>query len=217
MIDAQVSMPEYLLQQLNWRYATKQFDPDQQISEALWTRLEHSLVLSPSSFGLQPWKFFVVRDPQLRQQFQQYAWDQSQVVEASHLVVFAYKRGINASDVDRYIQRVASVRQTPIEDLQGFSDMIKGYIDRVSDIDAWSARQTYIALGMFLSAAAMLGIDACPMEGFDPDKVDQALGLPEQGYASVALCAAGYRSEEDKYADLAKVRFPAEQVIEYVG
>ncbi|MEM9979297.1 MAG: NAD(P)H-dependent oxidoreductase [Cyanobacteria bacterium P01_D01_bin.2] len=215
MASTQISTPEYLLEQLNWRYATKQFDPDKKISDELWTLLEHSLVLSPSSFGLQPWKFIVVRDPQLRQQLKPYAWDQPQVADASHLVVFTIKTGLDAADVDRYVARIAEVRQAPLDTLQGFSDTIKGFIQRSTDLEGWATRQVYIALGMFLHTAAMLGVDACPMEGFQPDKFDEVLGLPAAGYASVVLAAAGYRAANDKYASLAKVRFPASQVIDY--
>lgn len=210
--------PDQILQGLNWRYATKKFNPDQKIPDDAWKALEQSLVLAPSSFGMQPWKFFVIRKPELRQQLLEHAWGQSQVVDASHLVVLAIKTNVNASDVDPYIDRVAKVRQMPKDQLEGLENMVKGYLKDPPyplEPDAWSAKQVYIALGFFLYSAAMLGIDACPMEGFVPSKFDQILGLPEQGYSATVLCTAGYRAENDKYADLAKVRFKTEDVVRY--
>ncbi|MEM9119954.1 MAG: NAD(P)H-dependent oxidoreductase [Cyanobacteria bacterium P01_F01_bin.56] len=210
---------QQVLQQLNWRYATKKFDPAKKIPDATWQALEQSLVLAPSSFGLQPWKFFVIRNPEIRQQLQKMAWGQSQIVDASHLVCLAIKKGVNSDDVAPYIDRIADVRQTAKENLQGLGNVIQGFLKEPPfplDVDAWAARQVYIALGFFLYSAAMLGVDTCPMEGFVPAQVDELLGLPEQGYGSVVLCTAGYRAEDDKYIDMAKVRFETEQVVQYV-
>ena len=211
--------PEQIIQKLNWRYATKKFDRDRKISPDDWQALEQSLVLSPSSFGQQPWKFFVIRNADLRQQLQQYAWDQSQVVDASHLVVLASKKDVNDDDVDRYIQRVMDVRQMPKEKLAGMEKAIKGFLQHPPfplDPEAWSTRQVYLALGFFIYSAALLNIDACPMEGFQPDKCDEMLGLADKGYASKVLCALGYRSSEDKLADMAKVRYETEEIVEYI-
>jgi nitroreductase len=208
-----------VLEQLHWRYATKKFDPARKIADDTWHALEQSLVLAPSSFGLQPWKFFVIRNPDIRQRLQAAAWGQSQVVDASHLVVFAIEKGVNAGDVDPYVDRMAEVRQTSKDKLQGLEDMIKGFLKEAPfplDPDAWSARQVYIALGFFLYSAAMLGVDTCPMEGFVPDQVNEILDLPEQGYSAVVMCAAGYRAEDDQYADKAKVRYETEDVVQYI-
>ncbi len=210
---------EQIIQPLKSRYATKKFDPSKKIPDDIWHALEQSLILAPSSFGLQPWKFFVVRNPDLRQQLLPHAWDQSQIVEASHLVVLAIKTNINAGDVAPYIDRVAEVRNMPKGQLEGLENMIKGYLKEPPyplQPDSWSAKQVYIALGFFLYSAALLGVDACPMEGFVPAKFDEILGLPEQGYAATVLCAAGYRAEDDKYADLAKVRYETEDVVQYI-
>lgn len=211
--------PAQVLELLNWRYATKKFDPTKKIPSEIWHALEQSLVLAPSSFGLQPWKFFVVRNPEIRQQLQGAAWGQSQVVDASHLVVFAIKKDVNAADVDPYLDRMAEVRQTSRAQLQGLEDMVKGFLKEPPfpfDPDTWSARQVYIALGFFLYSAAMLAIDTCPMEGFVPAQVDEILDLPGQGYSAVVMCTAGYRAADDKYADMAKVRYETEDVVRYV-
>jgi len=218
MSDAALS-PEQLLHQLNWRYATKSFDTTKKVSDALWETLEQSLLLAPSSFGLQPWKFIVVSDPEIRQKIQAYAWGQVQVVEASHLVVLACKLEVEPADVDHYLESIASIRGVALESLEGLGNMVKGFLASPPypfDPKEWTARQTYIALGQFMTSAAMLGIDTCPMEGFVPAGVDELLGLTAQGYGSVVLCATGYRSADDKYASLAKVRFPKAELIEYI-
>jgi len=211
--------PDQLLTQLHWRYATKAFDPNQTIPAATWHALEQSLVLAPSSFGLQPWTFVVVRNPALRQELLGHANNQRQVVDASHLVVFARKQDLTAADVDPYLQRMAEVRQVPLDSLAGFGGVMKGFLQDPPpgfDVNAWATRQVYIALGMFMTSAALLGVDTCAMEGFVPAEFDRVLGLPDMGCSAVVLCTAGYRHASDKYATLAKVRFPTEAVVRYV-
>jgi len=219
MTSAVIS-PDQVLQQLNWRYATKKFDPTKKISLSDWKTLEQSLVLAPSSFGLQPWKFFVVTNAEIRQQLVEHSWGQTQVVDASHLVVLAIKKNLDAADVDHYIEYMSSVRQVPVDALQGLANIIKGFLNSPPNpinLNEWAARQVYIALGLFMSSAAMLGIDTCPMEGFNPTKYDEILGLSEQGYASVVVCPAGYRAADDKYAVMPKVRYPSEDVVQYIS
>jgi nitroreductase len=212
--------PEQISQQLHWRYATKKFDPTRTIPDDLWQILEQSLVLTPSSFGLQAWKFIVVRDPEMRQKFVEYSWGQKQVADASHVVVFTIKKNIDADYVDHYIARMSEVQGTPIDALQGFSDVVKGFLTQMPDqaaIDTWSAKQVYIALGQFMSCAAMLNIDTCPMEGINPSKYDEVLGLSEQGYSTMVICPAGYRATDDKSAARPKVRFPIEEMVQRIG
>ena len=218
-MNATTFSPQELLKQLEWRYATKEFDSSKKIPEDVWKVLEQSLVLAPSSFGLQPWKFFVIRNPQIRHQLVEHSWGQKQVVDASHLVVLTIKEDVNSKDVDAYLQRMSEVRNTPVEKLQGLGDMVKGFIKRPSDVfdkDAWSTRQVYIALGFFMTCAAMLEIDTCPMEGIVPDKYDEVLGLKDKRFRTAVVCTAGYRLPSDKYANMPKVRFETEDVVEYV-
>jgi len=211
--------PDSVLQQLNWRYATKKFDPTKKISADLWHALEQSLVLAPSSFGLQPWKFFIVENPDIRQQLVAHSWGQAQVVEASHLVVLAIKKDIDGADVDRFVGRMAEVQNIPVANLKGYGDTVKNFLENPPfplEVNAWSTRQVYIALGQFMTCAAMLGVDACPIEGFIPNKYDEILGLTAQGYGAVVVCAAGYRAEDDKYASKPKVRYPTDAVVQYI-
>ena len=214
-----ISTPEQILEQLNWRYATKKFDPTKKIPDSVWKTLEQSLVLSPSSFGLQPWKFFVVRSAEIRDRLVEHSWGQKQVVEASHLVVLAIKKDTNEADVDRFVARMSEVRQVPLDNLQGYGNTVKGFLENPPyplNVNEWAARQTYIALGFYMTCAAMLGIDTCPMEGFIPAKYDEVLGLDKQGYSAVVVCPAGYRADDDKYATMPKVRYGNEDVLNYI-
>jgi nitroreductase len=209
--------PQSLLTALGWRYAVKAFDPSARITEDVWDALERSLVLTPSSYGLQPWKFLVITDPELKARLEPHAWNQKQVTQCSHFVVFLVKRGVNETDVDRWIARMSEVQGVPVEKLKGYKDfMMSDFVNgpRKAVVDEWAARQVYIALGNFMTSAAVLGVDTCPMEGIVPPKFDEVLGLTGTGYATVVACAAGHRSAGDKYASSPKVRYPASAVIE---
>jgi nitroreductase len=204
-----------LIDRLNWRYATKMFDPARKIPPALWTVLEDALVLAPSSFGLQPWKFFVVQNKTVREKLRPAAWNQSQITDASHLVVFAIKKNLNVEDVRRFIALTAKVRGVPVESMAPYQKMMEGFVAKPPmDINAWAARQVYIALGTFLTSAAMLGVDACPMEGFDATAFDNILGLSAQGLTATVLCPLGYRAADDEAAQHAKVRFPKDKIVQ---
>jgi nitroreductase len=207
--------PDDVLTQLRWRYATKAFDPARKIDPATWAALEQAVVLAPSSYGLQPWAFVVVTDPAVRKQLHPVSWTQPQILDASHLVVFAAKNPPTAADVERHVANAETVRGQPAGSLDPLKERILGSLSRMSPADAhaWAARQCYIALGVFLSAAAHLGVDACPMEGFQPDKYDEILGLTAKGLKAVVIATAGYRSPADKYAAAAKVRFPVDEVV----
>jgi len=207
---------DQLLKQLRWRYATKQFDPTKKISPADWAALEQALVLAPSSYGLQPYRFIVVTDSPTREKLMAASWNQRQVVDCSHLVVFAAKTKITTADVDTYLKRIIEVRGGSVEALNSLRGMMMGDIvqgPRSVGAQEWAARQAYIAIGNLMTTAALLGIDTCPMEGFEPPKYDAILGLREKGLATTVLCAAGYRAATDKYAAVAKVRFKPEDLI----
>jgi nitroreductase len=206
---------EILLQQLRWRYATKTFDATKKISDADWTTLEHSLILTPTSYGFQPYRFVVVTDPATREKLLPLSWGQRQVVDASHYVVFAAKTSVSEADVDYYLAHVAKVRGLPIERLAGFKKGLMGDIvqgPRSQFQHEWATRQAYIALGNFMTSAAVLGIDVCPMEGIQSGPYDEALGLTAKGYSAVVAAAAGYRSENDRMAGMPKVRYDADEL-----
>ncbi len=207
---------DLLLNQLRWRYATKQFDPAKKIPSDTWSALEESLRLSPSSYGLQPWKFVVITDQALKGQLPAISWDQPQARDCSHYVVFAVKKGLDQAWVDRYVARISEERGVPADKLGAFRGMMLGSIEQATKdgtLDSWQTHQIYIALGTFLSAAALLGVDTCPMEGISRPDFDRLLGLGAEGFESVCGAAAGYRLDSDPNAHLAKVRFPAAEVI----
>ena len=210
--------PEQTLELLQWRYAVKSFDSGKKISDDAWETLEQSLILAPSSFGLQPWKFLIIDDKNLRGQLREASWNQAQVIESDRYVVFAALRTTTDEDVDRFMARTSEVRGTPIENLAGYRNVIADFLLKgwaAKDLFGWNARQTYIALGQFMTAAAAMGIDTCPMEGIDMNGYDELLGLKETRYATLCACAVGYRAADDKYAAAPKVRYARDEVIEH--
>ncbi len=207
-----------ILTQLGWRYAVKKFDPARKIAPEVWSQLEQAAVLSPSSYGLQPWKFVVITDPEVRKKLHAVSFSQPQILDASHLVVFAARNPPTPADVERHVARTAEVRGLEPAALEGFKKSMLGSLSRMTEADAhaWAARQCYIALGVFLSSCALAGVDACPMEGFQPEHYDEILGLKAKGYRSVVIATSGYRSESDPAAKHAKSRFAVNDVIERI-
>lgn len=203
---------------LEWRYATKKYDAAKKIPSNDWKTLTEALTMAPSSYGIQPWKFLVVENPAVREQLKPVSWGQTQVTDASHYVVFLYKDAMDEAFVQKYIDRIAEVRSTPLEALAGYKDMMITNLVKAPEekIRVWSQRQAYIAMGFLLETAALLKIDATPMEGFDPSAYDKILGLEGSGWKSVATVALGYRHPEDSTQAFKKVRFPNEALIEYV-
>ncbi len=206
---------ETILEQLNWRYATKSYDATKKISDEDWETLEHSLILAPSSFGIQPYKFIVVTDQETKEKLRPAAYGQPQITDSSHLVVFTYKKVLTDADIEHFVERIAEVRGVPRETLTDYENIMKGSAKKAVDggyVETWNSRQAYLALGFLLETAALLGIDATPMEGFDPAQFNEILGLTD--YSAVVLAAVGYRNaESDWLANLPKVRFPKEELI----
>ena len=210
---------QQLLEALQWRYATKVFDATKKIPADVWQTLERALVLTPTSYGLQPYRFLVINDPVKRAELLPYSWNQKQVVDASHFVVFTARTKITGADVNKLIKLTSDVRKIPAESLNFYRDLMLGDIvngPRSKTAHEWAARQTYIALGNLMTCAAVLGVDACPMEGLSPAEYDHVLGLNGSGYATVVACALGYRATTDKYASLPKVRYEAKELVQQV-
>lgn len=207
-----------LLGAMNWRYAVKVFAADRTIPAETWATLEEVLRLSPSSYGLQPWKFLVITDRALRAELRPFSWNQSQITDCSHLVVFLRKRTMSEPDLQRLLAHTAEVRNVPTESLTGYAELMRNDLvegPRSQLISSWSANQAYLALGNLLTSAALLKVDTCPIEGFSPVDYDRILDLENTPYQSTVVCACGYRSANDRYANLAKVRYPAVEVIEH--
>ena len=210
---------ESLLTQLNWRYATKKFDPTKKIPANVWAALETALILTPSSFGLQPWKFIVITDSVVKQKLVPFSWNQTQPADCSHHVVFAVRKAVGETEVDHFIDSIVAARGVAKESLKGYRDIMAGFAGKAAKegwLREWGIRQLYIALGNFMTCAAVLEVDTCPMEGISPADYDKILGLEGTEFETVVACAAGYRSAEDKYAAVPKVRFPASEIIRHI-
>lgn len=207
--------PQQLEAALRNRYATKQFDPLRKIAPDAWHALRQALVLAPSSFGLQPWRFLDVRNPEIRTNLREVSWNQPQLTDADRLVVLATRTDLNASDLDRWIARLATAQGKSTQDLAPYRGMIEGFSTNMDAQakQAWNTRQCYIALGQLMASAAMMGIDTCPLEGIDAAAYDRILGLDGSGYATAVACAIGYRSSSDAYASMPKARFAETEVI----
>jgi nitroreductase len=210
-------MQKNILEALEWRYAAKSFDSNKKIPSTDWEILEKSLILTPSSYGLQPWKFLIVQDPSIRESLRSASWNQRQVTECSHYVIFTAKKTMEESYIDHYMNSIANTRSVPLESLAGFkrgilNDVMKG--PRSSFVKEWIARQCYIALGNFMTSAALMKIDTCPMEGLDPAKYDEILNLEDTDYRTIVACAAGYRNPDDGLSKAKKVRFPKSEMLE---
>ena len=203
-----------LIQQLNLRYATKQYDSTKKISSEDLDVLKESIRLAPTSYGIQPYKVFVIETAELRQQLREKSWNQPQITDASHLFVFAAKNVTGAVEIDEYIELIAATRGASVADLKGFSDYMKGATAHLTEEQQliWNAKQAYIGLGMLLTAAASLNVDSTPMEGFDAMGYKEVLGLTD--YTPVVVAAIGYRSSEDKTQHNVKVRKSTETFFE---
>ena len=203
---------------ITWRYAVKKFDATKQIPQENWALMEDALIATPSSYGLQPWKFLIIDDPAIRSKLRSASWNQSQVTDASQFVVFAHRIHLDENYINKYIKCIADTRGISVDSLEGFRKVMMGDVlhgPRSKIIPEWSARQVYIALGNFMTAASLLGIDTCPMEGLDSIKYDEILNLGNTEYRTVVACAAGYRHDEDKLAIAKKVRFLKDELISH--
>jgi nitroreductase len=197
-----------IISQLNKRYATKIFDPSKKVSDNDMGKLLEAIRLSASSMGLQPYKVLVVTDPAIRAELRTAAYNQPQITDAAALLVFAANVKADEKSAEDFMALIAGTRNVSTESLSGYSDMVKGTLKGLNpeQLENWVSKQAYIALGFGLVSAAVLGIDSCPMEGFSAPEFDRILDLNKLGLKSAVVMAVGYRSEDDKYQHLAKVR-----------
>ena len=202
----------------NWRYATKKFDATKKVSNEDLQILKEAIQLSTSSYGLQPYKVLIIENPEIRKQLQPVSWGQTQIVDASHLIVFANYTNITETHIDDYINNIAQSRKLNVEDLAGYSDFMKSKILALpqEQLAVWTSKQTYLALGNLINAAAELKIDVTPMEGFEPAKYNEILGLNELGLNASLVAPIGYRHDEDVNQHLAKVRKPLDELFETI-
>lgn len=204
-----------LLESLKTRYATKVFDSSKKISDTDLNEILEAFRLSASSFWLQPWKVIIVENPELREQLLPHSWNQKQVVEASHLLVLARIDKPNNELIEDYLNDIVATRWASREDLKGYEDMMKWFFASMDDQkrNFWATKQVNIALWNLLTFLAYKNIDSCPMEWFIPQKYDEILWLSELWLASELVLPIGYKSSEDKYAWLPKVRFGLDKLV----
>lgn len=202
-----------ILESLEWRYATKKYS-DKKISEPDFQILKESMRLSVSSMGLQPYKIIIVDDPKLREQLKDAAYNQSALTDASHVIVFANETHIGDEQVSNYMQNIAKTRDVKIGSLNGFNNSIRGFLKNLSpeETENWARFQTYIALGNLINSAALLKIDATPMEGFDIEKFNEILDLKSQNLSVSVIATIGYRHKDDAAQHLKKVRKSEQEI-----
>ncbi|MGB0775436.1 MAG: NAD(P)H-dependent oxidoreductase, partial [Akkermansiaceae bacterium] len=166
----------------------------------------------------QPWKFFIISNNDLRNKLLPHSWGQLQVTDCSHFVVLCARENMDDAEITRFLQSTADARAVEVATLDGYGQMMRGFVSQMDDAAKlnWAKHQVYIALGQLMTSAAVLGIDACPMEGIVPAEYDQLLNLEGSGFKTTVACALGYRSADDKYASLAKVRYPVEELVEFI-
>lgn len=206
-----------IVEALEWRYAVKKFDPTQKLSGEQLERVLRSLQLTPTSMGLQLMKFIVIADSALKKKITPVAFNQSQVEDCSHLLVLCRKKSVEPEDIDSFIKETANTRkiEKDSETMINYEKMLSGSLKLPeSQQRAWMENQVYIALGNLLTVCAAENIDACPMEGFDRKQLDELLELEKDGLNAVVMCPIGYRSKQDKYSSVKKVRRPLNSLIE---
>jgi len=202
------------IQDANWRYATKKFDATKKVKSADLDILKEAIRLTSSSYGLQPYKVLIIENPELRSQLQPAAWGQAQIVDASQVIVFAIETNFGNDNIDKYIKTLVDTRGIPADSVKGYADFMKMKINALTEEqkNVWTSKQTYLALGNLLNAAAELKIDVTPMEGFEPEKFDQILGLEKLGLHASVVATIGYRDNEDVTQHYAKVRKSNEEL-----
>ena len=197
-----------LIENLNWRYATKKFDLSKKVSQTDLEQLKECIRLSVSSYGLQHYKVLIIEDEKIKEQLKPASYGQNQITESSHLFIFCNYTNNTNNYIDEYLKLKADTQNLQIDDLQGYGNFIKGALSYKSEDEMknWTAKQTYIALANLLIASAELKIDACPMEGFEPEKYNKILGLNKMGLNATVIVAVGYRSTDDQTQFETKVR-----------
>ncbi len=207
-----------LLKNLQWRYATKNFDPEKKVNKVDLEKLKRAIQLSVSSYGLQFYKVLIIEDLEIRKELKPDSWNQNQITDASHLFVFCNYSEVKTEDINAFIHLTAKTRNINYDDLHGYGDFISSKLNEKTKAQQtnWLERQPYLALSTLLMACAELKIDACPMEGFETDKYNEILGLKEKGLNACVIASIGYRKSDDHSQHLPKVRKPMDLLFEEI-
>lgn len=207
-----------IIKSLNWRYATKTFDSNKKVSESDINTILESARLTPSSYGLEAWKFLVVTNPNTKIELRKASYDQTKVTDASHIIVLTRRTDL-ANLIPELISRLSKNQNKDPKDFAGLQEMVQGTMsahEKYKNLDSWLSAQTYIALGFMMETAALLEIDTCPMEGFDPNAVNNILGLNDKNLSVVSMLAVGYRGD-DAFSKNKKTRRSFEEVVEFIS
>ena len=204
-----------IIERLQWRYATKKFDNSRILPQEKIDILTEAFNLTATSYGLQPLKLVVIHDKALQKQLTEHSWNQQQVADASHVLVFCIEKTIGKEYITTYFNNVKTIRNTPDEILKPFREQLIDSFQNKPDeeIAIWASKQAYLAMGNLLTVCAMEEIDACPMEGFIPEKYNELLKLDQLGLTSVLVLPVGYRAKDDMFSDLKKVRKSTSETI----
>jgi nitroreductase len=207
-----------ILEQLNWRYACKKFDTEKKLSQDQIDTLVKAFNLTATSYGLQPMKLQVITNKELRDKLFSNSYNQTQVKDASHLFVITAKVNMKQSDIDSYFALIDNLRATPEELIAPYKEHLTNWVasQSESNMDIWARKQTYIALGNLLNVCAMMGVDSCPMEGFDAAAYDKILNLDETDFTTSLVLPVGFRHEEDFMSQLKKVRMEESKIVSYI-
>lgn len=208
-------MPSKTIEKLQWRYATKRFDPTKNLSDEKLEILKEAFNLTATSYGLQPLKLVVVGNSEIKKQLMPITYNQPQVRDASHVLVLCVEKNIDADFIVQHFKRVEDTRETPRKILDPFEKaLIENFTAKNSEeIKQWMINQLYLALGALLTICAVENIDACPIEGFEPEKYNDLLGLDKMGLESVIVLPVGYRDESDFFINLKKVRRGIDELV----
>lgn len=204
-----------IIERLKWRYATKKFDPDKELTEAQLHTLKEAFNLTATSYGLQTLKMLVIKDKAIRKKLLEHSYHQFQVLDASHLLVICIQKDIAAIDVDAHFDNVSATRSVAESILAPYRDSLKAVMQGMTleQKEEWSIRQAYIALGNLMTVCAITGIDSCPMEGFDTARFDDILELNKEHLKSILLLPVGFRSVDDRFSGFKKVRKQLHQTV----
>lgn len=207
-----------IIEDLNWRYATKKFDSTKKISDTELDIIKESLRLTPSSYGLQPLKFLIINDTTIRQELVAASYGQMQVADASHLIVICAVTSIQDIDVDAYVENVIETRNADVERVNRYGSFMKKTFSEFTEDEKliWASKQAYIVLGQLLHTCANLRIDATPMEGFIAERYSEILNLSDKNLTPVLVCPIGYRHEDDSIQHESKVRKSIDELFEII-
>ncbi len=196
------------LDSLKWRYATKKFDTNKQLTESQINTLKEAFNLTATSYGLQPISLVIIKNKDIQKQLVAHSWNQEQVVQASHLLVICIPKEYTKKEVENYFKLVKEIRNTPEKIINPFKEFLIEDISKKTqeELFLWNKNQAYLALGNLLTVCALEKIDSCPMEGFTPEKYDEILDLKKHNLTSILVLPVGFRAENCFMKNLAKVR-----------